>query len=329
MRGDTPLPPELNQYATLPDLVYRGNDEWSSSCPQCGGASQSRNDKSDRFRLFKANTQHDARVWCRSCGFFEWAGQDGDAPNADEIERTKQERARLAEQERQRVKNKIVKLQQAAYWRGWHDAMGQQQRRLWHEQGIIDYMIDRYRLGYCPEYTAYHNAEPFTTPTMTIPHFGPGWEIVNIQHRLLNPKNPGDKYRQMAGLPAAMFLTEPDEPLTGATMVVEGAKKALVAYTHLGGQPLGGPLNIVAVPSKTPARQMLEALKDCDPVYLMLDPDAYVSNGGAPAVNRIVRALGRERVRVIKLPVKPDDFFVIYGGKQRDMVAYMKQAAPV
>jgi hypothetical protein len=61
----------------------------------------------------------------------------------------------------------------------------------------------------------------------------------------------------------------------------------------------------------------------------MLDPDAYVSTSGLPAVNRIARKLGKERVKVVKLPVKPDDFFVIHGGRQADMVNFIKWAKPI
>jgi hypothetical protein len=319
---DKPLPPDLTKYNLQPDLTYRGNNEWSASCPQCGGADTSRRDKSDRFRLFAATSDHDARVWCRNCGFFEWTGADAELDVAKAL-KAKAERKRLAEAERQRIKSKIKDLETAAFWKGWHAAMTDLQRDLWRREGIIDYAIDYYKLGYCAEYVT---GDGWKSPSMTIPHWGKDWHIVNVQHRLLEPPRPNDKYRQTAGLPASMFLTEPDEELGGPALIVEGAKKAIVTYTNLGEKPLGRHMLTVGIPSKTPSAKMLEQLKDCEPVYLMLDPDAYFSNGGIPAVNRVTAKLGRGRVRVVKLAVKPDDFFNIYGGKTSQLLPYLKQA---
>jgi hypothetical protein len=319
MRSE-PLPPELNnKWGNLPDLTFRGAGEWSSACPHCGGAETSRRDKSDRFRLFAGDNQYNPRVWCRNCGHFEWADQDGEPPSKEQLAAAKKERTRLAETNRKRVRQKIVDLQAASYWQGWHDAMSSEHRRLWHKEGIIEWAIDQYKLGYCPEYKL---SNGHTTPTMTIPHWGPDWELINIQHRLLEPPAPGDKYRQMAGLPAAMFLTEPDEDVKGPAIIVEGAKKAIVTYQRLGNTKY----LIIGIPSKTPSAKMLDDLKNCEPIYLMLDPDAYFNSKGAPAVNRIARKLGRERVKVVKLPVKPDDFFVVYGGRSEQMKPYIKQA---
>ena len=201
-------------------------------------------------------------------------------------------------------------------------------RELWIKQGIIEYFIDYYSLGYCANHSTYYNGQEWHSPSMTIPHYGPGWNLTNIQHRLLNPPEPGDKYRQMAGVPSAMFLTEPDEPLTGGVLVVEGAKKAIVTYTNIDPDLK---LNVVAIPSKTPSADMLALLVDADPVYLALDPDAYwpvnTKDGKqlAPAVNRVASKLDRSRVIIVKLPCKPDDLFTQYGGKKEDLTPFIKQ----
>jgi hypothetical protein len=144
----------------------------------------------------------------------------------------------------------------------------------------------------------------------------------------MDPPVPGDKYRQMAGVPAAMFLTEPDEPLIGGVLVVEGAKKGIVTYSHIDTKLN---LTVVAIPSKTPSADMLEMLNKADPVYLALDPDAYwptVSKDGrvtSPNINKIALKLNRERVIIVKLPCKPDDLFVEYGGDTADLTHFIKQ----
>lgn len=234
-------------------------------------------------------------------------------------------RQREAVKEEARLQSKIKALQEAAYWQGWHDAMNQQQRELWHRQGIIDYFIDYYKLGYCPDYTYNHNGQMWHSPSMTIPHYEGDWRLINIQHRLLDPVDGAGKYRQMAGLPASMFRTEPEQELTGPALVVEGAKKAIVTYTHVGPDIQGVRAAFVAVTSKTPSADMLAELADCEPVYLALDPDAYIGKG-TPAINRVVKKLGRERVRLVKLPVKPDDFFTMYGGTAEDFRPFLRQA---
>lgn len=326
MSRQRPLPPELSHYANLHDLTWRGSGEWSAACPHCGGTEHV-SGRSDRFRLFAAGGGHNARVWCRRCGFFEWADQD-ERPDPVKIAQARKLQATYAQAEAERIAAKVQALQEAAYWRGWHDAMSQQQRALWHEQGIIDFMIDYYSLGFCPDHRYQHEGRQYHSPTMTIPHYREGWELANVQHRLLLPADGAGKYRQMAGLPAAMFRTEPDEALSGAVLVVEGAKKAIVTYTHLGPRPLGFNMQIVGVPSKTPGGEMLGQLVDCEPVYLALDPDAYtaVKGTGRPAINRLAELLGRERVRVVKLPCKPDDLLTRYKGTAEDLRHFLRQA---
>ncbi|MGB2827673.1 MAG: hypothetical protein WBC50_05705, partial [Dehalococcoidales bacterium] len=64
----------------------------------------------------------------------------------------------------------------------------------------------------------------------------------------------------------------------------------------------------------------------------MLDPDAYATGKAKdgrtikPAANNIAGRLGRERVKVVKLPVKPDDLFTVYRGRAEDMHEFIRQA---
>lgn len=323
---EQPLPSELaRRWANLPDLTYRGNGEWSAACPTCGGGGQ-RHDKSDRFRMFASDSHHNARGWCRQCGYFAWADDDQRRPTHEEIEAATRERLRLVEAENQRIKAKLQRIADADFWRRWHDDMGEERRDLWRREGIPDYFIDYYALGYAADYTCYYDGREWHTAAMTIPHYGPGWKLTNIQYRLLNPPEPGDKYRQTAGLPAALFLTEPDTPLAGAVLLTEGAKKAIVTYANLGERPGGTKMAMASIPSKTPSHTLLDRLADAEPVFLCLDPDAYSSTKGVPAANRIAVALGRGRVRIVRLPVKADDFFTRYNGTQRDFMNHIRQA---
>lgn len=328
---NNPPPTDIaNAWGHLPHMRQRGHNEWSSACPQCGDSGHNGNDAPDRFRMFAAESGKGARGWCRSCGYFAWA-ETNERPTPERVREATAERLLLAQQERERIAAKIRAVEQAAYWQGWHDAMTEKQRKLWYIEGIGDTAIDYYKLGFCPDHLYQHEGQTYHSPTMTIPHYGDGWHLTNVQHRLLNAVNGAGRYRQMAGLPPAMFRTEPGEPLKGALFVVEGAKKAIVVYDKLGKR--SG--LIVGLPGKAPSADMLESLANCEPIYLCLDPDAYMptlaANGAVipAAVNRLAAKLGPERVRIVKLPVKPDDFFVLHDGTIGDMLPYIRYSRRV
>ena len=318
---DKPLPQELQHFSHLSDLQYRGSNEWSSACPRCGGGGK-RHDKSDRLRLFAATAKYSARIWCRRCSHFEWADAQTSKP-ADpvKIKETEELRVEMAQREERRLRAKIEELQRLAYWDGWHDAMQDQHRQLWRNEGISDGLQDYFRLGYVGQRQFYNGERPFNSAAMTIPIFDVGWQAVNVQYRIIQPPRNVGKYRFTAGLPAPLYLTDPDTEPSGPTILVEGAKKAIVLYAHLGHK-----FAVVAVPSKMPGAQLIKRLGNCDPVYVTLDPDAYIAGKGIkPAVNRLVSML-RGRVRVVKLPVKPDDLFTRFGGTADDFINFTRQA---
>lgn len=320
-----PLPAELaEKWGRLPHITYRGNGEWSASCPVCADAGHYGNDKPDRFRMFAAGHGKSARGWCRRCSFFEWADANSNIrPDPVKIKQQQELARQYAEAEARRIEAKIKALTDAAYWQGWHDAMSESQRQLWREQGIVDSLIDVYGLGYKPDHTYYHDGNKHHSPAMTIPHHEKG-QVVNVQYRLTRPVNGAGKYRQTAGLPAAMFLTEPDSDITGHVLVVEGAKKAIVTYQETGGGYCNKQkMTIVGIPSKTPSSDMLNKLVDCEPIYICLDPDAYGKDSSA---RRMGEKLGAERVLFVRLPAKPDDLFTVYGLDSKAFSNYVRYA---
>jgi len=325
-----PLPIDLERFSTLPDLRFRGTGEWSSACPVCGGGGK-RHDKSDRFRLFSTSGGHNARVWCRRCGHFEWADQHTNArPNPAKIQAAQELRAALAEQEAARLRAKIDELRTSAYWKGYHDAMREPHRALWRQAGIPDEFQNFWELGFVEEKRIKYDGNEYTSPAMSIPYFIPGREPINIQYRLTNPPIPSDKYRFSYGLKPDLWLAEPDDKPANICLLMEGMKKAAVTFIEVVARA-DKRMSVVAVPSKRPGRDMLKSLDNCDVVYLLLDPDAYVStknkNGRytKPAINRLIKMVGK-RARVVKLPVKADDFFTMYGGTAVDFMSYINQA---
>jgi len=317
------LPPELGHFSHLHDLQYQGGNEWSSACPVCGGAG-ARHDASDRFRLFAADGTGNARAWCRQCGHFEWADQDSNQrPSEEEIDKARRIREKLLEDENRRLRSRIAELRQDAYWRGYHDAMREPHRALWRQAGIPDEFQDYWELGFIENKRIKWNGTDYTTPALTIPYFQPGRDPVNIQYRLTNPPNAGDKYRFSYGLKPDLWLTEPDSTPQNAVLLMEGMKKAAVTFIEVVARA-SNRYSVVAMPSKHPQSHMIEKLIDCDPVYVILDPDAYT--GRNPAALKTADLLG-DRARFVRLPAKADDLFVEYGFTARDFMQYVHSAS--
>lgn len=316
---DLPLPAELARFSDLPDLKYRGNDEWSAAHPGCPVGPSLHGGPSDRLRIFgPGRKDRNAGVWCRRCGHFEWADQETPTP-AKRLAMIAVRR-RLAREESERLERKIRDLQERAYWRGYHDGMSDNQRQYWRQEGISDDLQDYFQLGYTPDRTFASGDSQFHSPALTIPIFEQGWEAINIQYRIINPPAGVGKYRFTAGLPAPLYLTDPDNGVGGRCLLLEGAKKAIVTYANVGHEFD----SVVAVPSKAPSVELVHKLDACDRVYLALDPDAYQDQ----SASRIGEILG-DKVRYVHLPVKADDLFVKHGGTADTFMPYIKQATKI
>ena len=202
----------------------------------------------------------------------------------------------------QRAQDALAKLQDARVWLRYHDQLTDEARKRWESWGIPAFYQEFWKLGFDPDRVVFSNNLEWHTPTMTIPVFSPAFkECLNVRHRLLNPPRPGDKYRpERAGLPAALFIADPDEPVMDKTLLVEGEKKAMVSFVTAD-DPF---LQVVGIPGKNPSTALLTQLRDCDPVYICLDPDAT-----RESIN-IASALGAARCRIIELPDKIDDLII-------------------
>lgn len=299
------------KWGNLKYVQYRGSGEYSAECPKCGDYGHIGRDSPDRFRMWESP----ARGWCRSCHYFEFAdGGDMEYDPAREAAAIA-ERLRLAKAENRRIQAKITELNEQAYWRGYHDGMGDAQRGLWRSEGIPDGIQDWFSLGYCQE-KPYDDGEAIAyCPALTIPYFKDDRDtVVNVQYKLLIPQEQKDiagKYRPTAGLPSCIYYTEPEADRKGTVLVTEGAKKGIVTWMHLGGKVD----QVVAVPSKYPSSSMIDELSQYDEIILALDPDASRDNdpskeGSISSTRRIAKAIGLDKTRVVNLPMKIDDLFI-------------------
>jgi hypothetical protein len=261
------------------------------------------------------------RGFCRRCGFTAFA--DDDNPKfqvtQDMRDQWHAERVKAEEARKRSAEQALARLRREKSWLRYAEQLDETGLAMWRARGVPDEIARVLFLGYCPDrefwvksgqdWVEYH------TSTLAIPVFAPGWEPVNIRHRLVVPYADNDKYRpEFKGLPDSLYLTNPDEEPTGECVVVEGEVKSIVTYSFLDGQ-----MQVNGLSGKSKFGQ-LSQLSKCDRIYVVPDPDA-VEQG-----IRMVKELGTKRARLVRLPVKPDDFFVLYGGTKRDFLTAIKQS---
>jgi len=284
----------------LPNYKKKTKEEYSSVCPFCNAGE-------DRFLFWPEKGNY----WCRVCNA---KGFVSDAPGI-QLDPEALAEWRRAEEERKAAEvatalEKIERLNQRNNAARYHQQLTPAAREWWHTKGLNDVSIASWQLGYttnCP--TAPGEA------AYTIPIYYQS-KLYNIRHRLADA-NGGNKYRpEVAGLPAAMFnadvLTD-DSGFVSEVVLVEGEIKAMVLQQN-GFEAVGIP------GAQTFKAKWLHHFRGCGKrVYVALDP------GAEEQAERIWQELGEAGVsaKLCTFPVKPDDFFVLYGGTQLDFYTYM------
>lgn len=276
--------------------------EWHSPCPQCGGK--------DRCIWFGDER---GNGFCRQCLKTFWLSDLNELDPLEKLERARKARENAARETALQAARLSSWQERAAYRQGWHDALSFAAREWWHAQGITDESIDWYGLGVCQYPLVNQRTQEqrdFTAYTIPI-HDPETWQIVNTQYRLENPPEGLGKYRQERGLAARSFYAMPH---TGEDcLVVEGAKKAIVLR-----QLLGETIQVVGLPGITPAERLIDELLIYKRKYLLPDPD--VENA---TLQRFRDHL--PNLRVVRLPVKPDDAVTKYGFDKTDLRAWLSQ----
>lgn len=283
-----------SKFGSLNGIKHKCNNEWSSSCPFCGGK--------DRFLMWEKDSRANARFYCRVCNIKGWFDEDisKEEITAAKLKRSEEKEKQMAEQDAL-----ISQLNSSDYWRGYHDGMSAAARQLWRNRGLPDEAQDYWSLGYVDDFNRSGGA-------LSIPHFVPGWELRNIQYRILNTDGRG-KYRYSPGIPASPFWGDPDESVVSTKLILtEGAIKAAVTFWKMAVESGMYQYNVASLPSKTPSSDFLDEMatrlysSPYDEILLVLDPDAYVGDIKNSPARRIGDALGG-RVRHVHLPGKIDD----------------------
>jgi len=277
------------------DFRICGN-EAHGPCPICGKATE------DGFIIFEDGGTH-----CRPGGHSGWLDDDQQRHILTPAERNAIEIRKLKRQAAEHEK-RLTALERMATCRDhikYHAALDEDGRRYWYGEGIYDEAIDKYGLGYC--YRCPSDKEH--RPSWTIPVMTKG-VLVNIRHRLLTSGN--DRYRpHMPGLGNTLFNSdnlyngEPD------VLILEGEKKSCCVSQY--GFNTVGTMGMKGFPPAWAA-----AFKTQRTVYVALDPDAQEE------AHKIAE-LFPGRGRVVTLPEKADDFFVM-GGKPQEFREFMRLA---
>lgn len=323
------LPPEFSAIAHIVwDVQKKSDNEWSSTCPVCKDIGHNpRSGLSDRFVMFRVGRYGFPLGFCRSCGY-RWTSKKEKVSQVD-IDEWRKRQIEIEKKRKYAAERALEILQNDHIWERFAEQNNEYSMSVFRSWGLSDSWIKYLKLGLIPDYTLNKDIEwfvPYHTPAFTMPIWYCGGIVQNIKLRLANPREDRDRYRNFYAM-GMSFLYVPlyDLPLQGSGVVVEGEKKAAVIEQHLDDINL----RVVGLQSKTPDERLISQMKDLDPIYLMLDPDAKViekNRIGNPhaesAEQRMVRLLGKERVRIVDLPDKPDD--MVNNGA--DIKRYLKMA---
>jgi hypothetical protein len=257
--------------------------------------------------------------FCDDCGHTIKAWERVTYQITDEQRASARERAasdeRIREQHRREM---LARFTVTELWQELHRRLSAEHIAQWEAWGVPEDWQDYLDLGYTPD-KAYYGADGTLhhTPAYTIPYFhnAPNTpaarEFLTMQYRLFDAPNPADRYRFEHGLQATYYQTVPTDPIGDEVVICEGAKKGIVTRVSLTN------LCVLAVPAKASWGGVVEAVKQCGRVHVLLDPDATVQ-----AV-RMARQIGKA-AHVIRLNYKVDDLAIQYGMQASDFQAAIK-----
>ena len=278
-------------------------------CPFCGGQ--------DRFNLKRKS---DADLWiCRQCGDGKYKnaihylmlrngwdfrrtmrhieGVEEDLPDRDKMLGAE------SAKRKQILDAKLAEFTTQEIWEALHRRMAEEHRIWWRKNGVPNDWQDYLSLGWTPEkqYISSGDGEMHSAEAYTIPYFEKGKKFVTMQYRMCGDISPADRYRFEYGLGTSYYMTTPTAPIGNNVVICEGAKKAIVTRTYVSNDR---DITVLGVPSKSDFGGIAEQLKQCDKVWIVLDPDAL------DRAEVLAKDIGIVNSLILELPVKLDDFFL-------------------
>lgn len=320
MRKEIPLPPIFAHMQGQIRFVQQvSNTEYCGSCPKCGGDAHPDGEWPDRLRIF---VDSKPLMWCRRCGFLAFPDTNNNAytpPTPQELERFRQERIAAEEARKRSAERALALLQDQRLWERYYSQAGKVGREYWERRGIPGCWQDFWQLGYVEQREFFVDGAPYYTSTATIPLFAQG-DVLNIKHRLIDPPRQGkDKYRyEISGQPAPMFLCDPDKPIAGHVVAIEGEIKAAVTFARLDDPNV----TMVGLPGITPPIGVISQLSQAERVTLVTDP------GSRAETWRLCQQIGIDKCWVLLPSGKIDDFIIQADMSRRDLHWLLNNAIP-
>lgn len=310
------LPPEFETIAHLVHYVHRKSaNEYSSSCPQCGGQVHKNGSDPDRFVMFVIGKYGFPLGFCRKCGY-RWTPKKGKEPSKEEVEEWRKRQIEVEQARIEISKRTIELLQSDKAWELFFHKNNEWSRETFTGWGISQTWQDYLKLGLVEDYIVKSGEESYHSPAFSIPVWFTGGVVQNIQLRVANPRQPRDRYRNFYSMGQSfLFVPLYDLPLQGTCVLVEGYKKAIVMEQTLDDINF----RVVGISGMTPDPNLFKHLSEFERIFVWLDPDAKVSQidkQGKPKetpLEYVIRMVGKERARIVDCPVKSDDGIVQNG----------------
>ena len=313
-----------------------GGNRYACACPLHGG------DNPTAFSIYYQDGRWKWKCFTGNCGggdaitfvsiwqnldfkqSCEWitggAIEDSESMRASAAARLEEaQRERIAAQEREEARRR--ELQVAERHLQYNKARKQYHKEAWIAAGIDEGMQDFWTLGGTDDFTYKIGEELYHSPTLTIPIFSEDNELLTIQHRLLNPKNPKDKYRpDVTGLHSHPFLAVPPMGFDGDLIwVMEGAKKAMVTWTRADPS-----WQTIGVMSQVEYRHLVEKLAPVGKrVIVVPDPNSEKNPNAFRFGYELAKSVGG---KILRPPEKIDDMIIGAGLTQNHLYAMSKQA---
>jgi hypothetical protein len=280
-----------------------GKDMWTCFSGSCGGG--------DIIDFIQAWRGVDFKTACDFLG--------GDV-HSDPIEMERLARVRVENaarellEKQQRYDAALSELRFAEKHLHYHNTMGDWAKVMWAERGLDEGMQSFFTLGACDDFTI---NDGYHTPTLTIPILGEPRQLLNIQHRLVNPPNPKDKYRpERMGLGSPPFLAIPEMGFDGGLIiVVEGSVKAAVTWANLNESDI----QAIGVAGRVNFKKLADPLRGKN-VVVIPDPGA---DADAYSFAKSIRA------RYLPMGAKVDDYILETGINANQLFSMIRQARRV
>lgn len=316
------------QIESLPNYTQQTFSEWSSECPnpQCYVAHPSHNRyKSDRFRYWP----DDGNYWCRQCGLNGFVDGQGTI-DPQVIEQKRRDREARERKIRTKKITNMARLRKTRPDLVYHRQLSNSPTWLEYVQetwGISRDTIARNKIGLCNTHELSMILTKHQTASISIPFYYQDM-LVTLRHRLVIPNGQGKYMPECAGLPSAIYNADVLlDPGTTKVVLVEGEMKVMVLEEHLpwnGYRTTGvSGMNIFL----RYGEKWAKLYRGVEEVYVCLDPGAFHV---AEKVARIIKETNpKQLVRVVPMPVKPDDFFVRYDGGTAQFETFLKQGVVV